>query len=105
MKAILIPPDTRPHTLDLPLKIAKIMDINVNVPPMENLPYFNTPGKIYGLHKWLKDTLITSSASVLIVNLETLTLGGMIPARRSDDSESEVLERLKILEEIHTAYI
>ena len=101
MSIILIPHDTRPHTLDLPLQLAKIMDIRAIVPPPQALSNFNTPGDLKALASWLNDVVKTSYPAALVVNLESLTLGGMIPARRVDTTEADVMEHLKILEEIH----
>ncbi len=104
MKVILIPPDTRPHTLELPLQVAKIMGMKVETPPREALPNFNTPGNTATLHVWLKDTLAKFRPDALVTSLETLTLGGMIPARRVDDPEVDVLKRLSVLEWIRKEY-
>jgi len=100
----LIPPDTRPHTLDLPLQVCKILGFTVFTPPKEALPNFNTPGNTQVLHKWLTELVNSRKIDAIIVSLETLTLGGMIPARRVDDSEKEVLSRLEILEKIRAEF-
>ena len=101
MSIILIPHDTRPHTLDLPLQLAKIMDIRAIVPPPQALSNFNTPGDLKALASWLNDVVKTSYPAALVVNLESLTLGGMIPARRVDTTDADVMDHVKILEEIH----
>ena len=77
------------------------MDIRTIVPPPQALSNFNTPGDLKALTSWLNDVIKTSYPAALVVNLESLTLGGMIPARRVDTTEADVMEHLKILEEIH----
>ncbi|WP_293913614.1 DUF4127 family protein [Deinococcus sp.] len=98
MRLLLIPPDTRPVTLTLPTLLARMVGAEVDAPPAGALPHFNTPGDTRMLRGWLLDQ--AAGADVLIVCLETLTLGGMIPARRVSDPLSDVLARLDVLREI-----
>jgi Protein of unknown function (DUF4127) len=102
LRLLLIPPDTRPVTLSLPTLLARMVGAKVKVPPAGALPYFNTPGDTGLLRTWLLSH--ASEADILIVCLETLTLGGMIPARRVSDSLDDVLARLDVLREIKTRY-
>ncbi|OLV18054.1 DUF4127 family protein [Deinococcus marmoris] len=95
---LLIPPDTRPQTLELPAQLATMTGAAVRVPPAEALPDFFTPGKTSVLRDWLLGE--AGQADILIVCLETLCLGGMIPARRVSDPLETVLERLAVLAEI-----
>lgn len=97
-RLLLIPPDTRPPTLDHPAGLARMTGTEVRVPPPGALPDFFTPGNTATLREWLLDQV--QAADVLVVCLETLTLGGMIPARRESDSLEEVLERLAVLREV-----
>ena len=95
MTLLLVPPDTRPPTLAFPRNLALAVGLNVLVPPPNALNTINEPGDTEVLRKWLLDN--AADASLLIVSLETLTLGGMIPARRVDTSSEEVKERLELL--------
>ena len=95
MKLLLIPPDTRPPTFDFPVALAQAVGLDVAVPPAEALPQTNQPGNLDVLAEWLESA--AEHADTLIVCLETLTLGGMIPARRVDDSLDAVLGRLELL--------
>ena len=95
MKLLFIPPDTRPPTLDFPVALAQAVGLNVAVPPAEALPYLNQPGNLTVLAEWLESA--AEHADTLIVCLETLTLGGMIPARRVDDPLETALRRLELL--------
>lgn len=96
-RLLLIPPDTRPPTLEHPAQLARMTGAEVRVPPPEALPHFFTPGDTAALRAWLLDE--ARGAEALVVCLETLTLGGMIPARRVSDSLDVVLERLNVLKE------
>ena len=97
-RLLLIPPDTRPATLTLPALLAEMTGAEVGVPPGKALPYFSGPGDTAKLRGWLLKMAPVSD--ILVVCLETLTLGGMIPARRVSDSLSEVLARLDVLQEV-----
>ena len=95
MTLLLVPPDTRPPTLAFPQNLALAVGLNVLVPPPDALNKINEPGDTDLLREWLLDN--ARNASLLIVSLETLTLGGMIPARRVDTSLEEVRKRLRTL--------
>ena len=97
---LLVPPDTRPYTLDLPLQVARIAGLDVKVPPKEALPFLNQPGDTAILQDWLWEH--ASKAQLLLVSLDTLTLGGLIPSRRVDDALDKALSRLKILQSLKT---
>ncbi len=97
-RVLLIPPDTRPQTLALPAQLAAMTGATVRVPPDGALPDFFTPGNTALLRDWLLQE--ASQADILIVCLETLCLGGMIPARRVSDLLETALERLGVLQEV-----
>ncbi|CAM3548623.1 DUF4127 family protein [Deinococcus frigens] len=92
---LLIPPDTRPQTLELPVQLAVMTGAAVRVPPAGALPDFFTPGNTDMLRDWLLAE--AGRADILIVCLETLCLGGMIPARRVSDPLETALARLAAL--------
>ncbi|WP_221089813.1 DUF4127 family protein [Deinococcus aquaedulcis] len=96
-RVLLIPPDTRPPTLDLPVRLGRMVGAEVRPAPAGALPNFFTPGDPSQLRSWLLDE--APGADVLVVCLETLCLGGMIPARRVSDGPEEALERLGALRE------
>ena len=97
-RLLLIPPDTRPVTLTLPTLLAQMVGAEVGVPPQQALPFFFTPGNTDKLRAWL--IKMAPQSDILIVCLETLTLGGMIPARRVSDLLGEVLARLDVLRHV-----
>ena len=96
-RLLLVPPDTRPPTLAHPAQLARMVGAEVRVPPPAALNDINQPGDTALLARWLLDE--AAGADVLVACLETLTLGGMIPARRVDDPLEAVLERLRVLRE------
>jgi Protein of unknown function (DUF4127) len=98
MKLLLVPPDTRPPTMQFPMRLAEAAGHDISVPPDEALNTLNQPGDFESLRAWLLEH--TPTSTVLIVSLEQLTLGGMIPARRVKDSLSDVVKKLELLLEI-----
>lgn len=97
-RVLLVPPDTRPPTLDLPAALGRMTGAEVRCPPAEALPHFFTPGDPAALRAWLLAE--AGEADALVVCLETLCLGGMIPARRVGDPLDAALGRLATLREL-----
>lgn len=95
MRLLFVPPDTRPPTLDFPVALAQATGLDVQTPPREALPHLNQPGDLDVLADWLEGA--AAGAGTLIVSLETLCLGGMIPARRVADPLETALARLERL--------
>ncbi|MEZ4633016.1 MAG: DUF4127 family protein [Deinococcales bacterium] len=93
------PPDTRPHTLDLPRDLARAVGLTVLTPPKLALPQaINQPADTEVLQTWLSD--LAPQADFLICSLEGLCLGGMIPARIVEDSLEQALQGLNCLRQI-----
>ncbi len=95
---LLLPCDTRPPTLELPLQLAKVAGLEMRVPPLSMLNDLNKPGDTAAIAAWLLEQ--AQSADAAIITLETLCLGGMIPARRVTDSLPDALARLEVLREV-----
>ena len=95
---LLVPPDTRPPTLDFPVRLAEAAGFQVAVPPRDALPLFNQPGDRDLLVEWLREQ--AAGASILILSLETLCLGGVIPARRVTDEPVATVKRLELIPEL-----
>lgn len=97
-RVLLLPCDTRPPTLELPHQLARVAGLEMRSPSLEILNQMNEPGNTAAIAEWLRRE--APAADVAIVTLETLCLGGMIPARRVSDSLEETLQRLEVLHEI-----
>lgn len=98
MRLLLVPPDTRPPTLAFPAALAQAVGWTVCTPPPKALPRLHQPGDFEALRRWLRGH--APQADVLIVSLETLSLGGMIPARRVETPLETVLARLALLRDL-----
>jgi len=99
---LLVPPDVRPPTLAFPRRLAEAVGWRVLVPPAAALPRLNAPGDTAALADWLRAE--ASDADLAIVSLETLTLGGLIPARRVDTPEATALAALGVLRELRARH-
>ncbi len=57
---LLIPPDTRPPTLEFPVKLAQAVGLSVFTPPLEALNNLNQPGDFEILKTWLLENVSQS---------------------------------------------
>jgi hypothetical protein len=97
-KIALLPLDDRPVNYDYPRLLAAIAGVEVALPPREWLgnPWQNSQHeKLLG---WLRQAAAKSEA--LIVAVDTLAYGGLIPSRQVADSFETSAKRLEILAEL-----
>jgi Protein of unknown function (DUF4127) len=95
---LLLPCDTRPPTLEYPHQLARAAGLEMRSPPPTMLNDLNVPGDTKAIAAWLLEG--AAWADVAIITIETLCLGGMIPARRVTDSLEVALARLELLREL-----
>ena len=92
MKIAFLPIDNRPVCYNLASDIAEIdRDIELFLPPREFLGDLTKVANIEGLLKWLENLPQVDS---MILSLDTLVYGGLIPSRRSKDTFKELCARL-----------
>lgn len=103
MRIALVPLDERPVNVDLPAQVAAVAGAEVLAPPATAMPDFRRPADIAALHAWLRTLVATGTVDHLVVCVDTLVHGGIIPARISDDSTATVLRRLDLLRELRSA--
>lgn len=70
----------------------------ISLPPNNSLPKYKVAGETSAQRYWLYQE--AAQADILVVSLETLTLGGALPARRSAETLDTVLRRLEVLREL-----
>ena len=98
MKVCFIPIDNRPVCYNLAKDIAAIdSDIELFVPPREYLGDLTKCADIDKLFSWLKNVPICDS---IIVSLDTLAYGGLIPSRRGEETFEEIRNRISFLKGI-----
>jgi hypothetical protein len=92
--AILLPTDNRPITYLYPQNICHLAGLNVLVPPRDLMGSLFAPTNLSELNNWLDDAINKVSAGVILLCIDTLLYGGLIPSRRSEDTLATILARL-----------
>jgi len=75
--------------------ICRVAGVPALVPPLEFLGSLTAPTRPTGLSEWLNETVRNRQPDKLLVCLDSLIYGGLINSRRGEESESEILNRLK----------
>lgn len=98
MKICFIPIDNRPVCYNLAKDIASIDEtMTLFLPPRELLGSLVKTANIQGILDWLKTC---PKCDAIILSLDTIAYGGLIPSRRSNESFEEIKARVKELKEI-----
>ena len=98
MKIGLIPLDERPVNTRYPVMIGEVAGVEVDTPPHDILSHFRNPADCDAIAMWLRANV--DKFDVLIVSIEMLVYGGLVPSRITDDKITVLLQRLEILREI-----
>jgi hypothetical protein len=98
---VLLPLDDRPVNYDYPRLLASIAGVDVELPPREWLGNPWQGSQHEKLVEWLRQT--ASSTDAIIVAVDTLAYGGLIPSRSSPDSFEMAAKKLEILTELKAA--
>ena len=96
-----LPLDDRPVNYDYPRYLARAAGMEVLLPPREWLGNPRRPSRHAELVDWLVRT--ASRAEAVIVAIDTLAYGGLIPSRTSSESPEAVLGRLEVLRHLKAA--
>ena len=98
MKIAFLPIDNRPVCYTLPEMIAKIdSDIQFFIPERELLGGLTKTADIEGLFKWLIDL---PELDAIVLSLDTIAYGGLIPSRRCPETFEQIKERIDKLKKI-----
>ena len=95
---VCLPLDDRPVNYDTPRELAALAGFEIELPQREWLGNPWRPSRHAELVDWLDKAALHADA--LLVALDTLGYGGLIPSRSSHESTGQVLERLSILKKI-----
>ncbi|MBX2861192.1 MAG: DUF4127 family protein [Vampirovibrio sp.] len=87
----LIPLDSRPVCAQLPQQLGAIAGLEVAVPSAKLLGHLKKPANFAALDRWVKNHLFENDP--VIVALDTIAYGGLIPARVGDESIDELEKR------------
>lgn len=95
LKIIFIPLDNRPVSYTLPQQLA---DLNNNtkifMPPRELLGNLTRNSDIDKILEWIENILSRQKAEYIVISLDTIAYGGLIPSRRTTDSADFIINRL-----------
>lgn len=98
MKICFIPIDNRPVCYNLAKEIAGIDDeITLYIPPRKLLGDLKKNADITGLYTWLNQIPEVDS---IVLSLDTIAYGGLIPSRRSPEYFEDIKDRLLDFKEI-----
>ena len=101
MKIVLLPLDDRPCNLYFP-KILPYGRDKVSIAPSQVMGNQKRSADISGVQKWLFDEC--KDADYLIMALDTLIYGGLIPSRLHHKSKEELINNLDFVKKIREAY-
>ena len=95
MKICFVPIDNRPVCYSLAKDIAAIdEDIELFIPPREFLGDLTKSARVNEILDWLENI---PACDAMVLSLDTIAYGGLIPSRRSPDSLEEIKARLNRL--------
>ena len=92
MRIAFVPIDNRPVCYNLAVDIAAIdKDIEFFIPPREFLGSLTKNADIEKIYEWFKNL---PEVDKVILSLDTIAYGGLIPSRRSCDTEAQIKDRV-----------
>ena len=98
MKICFIPIDNRPVCYNLVKDIVAIdKSIELLIPPRNLLGGLFEKSCTYDLLKWLNDI---QGCDAIILSLDTIAYGGLIPSRRTNEPTEKILERISKLKDV-----
>ena len=98
MKIAFLPIDNRPVCYTLAQTIAGInSDIEFFIPERKYLGDLKTIANIEALINWLKNL---PPVDAIVLSLDTIAYGGLIPSRRSNDSFKQIKDRIENVKQI-----
>lgn len=97
-KIALIPIDNRPVCYTLPEQIAAVdNDLQLILPDRKFLGDLKNNADVNEILNWLKNL---EDVDAIVISLDTIAYGGLIPSRRSPDSFEQIQNKLRVLKEI-----
>ena len=94
----MVPIDNRPVCYNLARDITKIdKSIELFLPPRSMMGSLTKPADIPGLYSWLGKL---PEVDAIILSLDTLAYGGLIPSRRCPEPQAEIQSRMEDFKEI-----
>lgn len=98
LRLALIPLDERPVNTALPVRLGRVANCEVVLPPRHMLGTKKELGAYEGLGDWLSS--VASEVDGLIVSIETLAFGGLIASRTTHLPLEQAQQRIAVLKQI-----
>jgi hypothetical protein len=98
MKILYLPLDERPCNYKYPQQLSRMTDLDLVVPSLHLLGRKKTPASFDPIKEWLIRE--AAQADYLIVSLDMLVYGGIVPSRLHYQSTEDGIARMQILREI-----
>lgn len=96
-KIVMLPLDERPCNFDYPTMMPKA-DYEIVLPPIHIMGDKKEPGNVAMIADWLIQN--TKDADALILSLDTLVYGGIVPSRLHTSKETELMGRVDIIKKL-----
>ena len=97
-KIAYVPLDSRPCNSIFPIKIGSIAGVEVLTPPLPLLGYFNKQGECEKIRGWLRN--VADKVDSIIISVEMLSYGGLIPSRNPGTKLNDAMKRLDIFRDL-----
>lgn len=97
-KIIYLPLDERPCNWLYPQQLAAMTDLEMIIPPIERLGRKKQRADLGGLSGWLEEQ--SSTADFLIISIDMLVHGGIVPSRLHHESVEACRERMMVLHKL-----
>lgn len=92
-RIFLIPLDSRPVCYDMPRRMAAMAGLELHMPAPNLLGQLKTPANFQSLTRWYKNHLFENDP--VIVALDTVAYGGLIPSRVNEEPLELLQERVQ----------
>lgn len=102
-RILLVPLDSRPAAGQFAQMIGNMAGIEVQLPPINALGRFTTPGTPEAILDWLAGQDY-SDVTAVVFSADMIAYGGLIASRTGDVSEEQAIQRLKALDTIRQAH-
>lgn len=90
---LIVPLDSRPVCYEQVWELGNIAGLNVLLPPQNLMGLMKYPAPLDIFKEWWSDVLSQHPESAVILSLDTLTYGGLIPSRLNTESLDELAQR------------
>ncbi|WP_068780868.1 DUF4127 family protein [Paenibacillus sp. GM2] len=101
-KVVYLPLDERPCNYLFPQQLAKMTDLQMAVPGLGILGSKKKPADTAAVRQWLLEA--AQDTDVLLVSIDMLVYGGIVPSRLHHLSLEECIRRISVLGDIKRSY-